>query len=230
MKKIIVILISLLLALPIFATPSVSSYPSSYFDLNAFKLQYPGPSEQKNLLNFSSNYFYSSKSHTMSFFVVASATGHTQNSEFVRSELRHSANWYVSGSSTMSATLSVDSYLTPNKITVMQIHGETKTLDNAPPLLRIALNNGSLYAMIKTSMSDTGTQAILLEKNINNQTFQCRISVQANQLKIWIDNTLKVNLPIRYWHYMNYFKIGAYPQSHEGYATVTISDLSVNVN
>jgi len=201
--------------------------PSNYFDLSQFKLQYPGPSEQESLTNYTSKYFFSSTPNTMSFYIDATLTGHTQNSDFVRSELRNLSNWYVSGSSSMSATISVDSSLIPSKITVMQIHGETKNLQNAPPLLRIALNNGSLYAMLKTSMSDEGTKAILLEKNMGSTPFNCKISVQNSQLKIWINNELKVEEDISYWHYMNYFKIGAYPQAHKGYATVNVSNLII---
>lgn len=204
-------------------------YPSEYFDLSNYKLQYPGPSEQTDLSNFTSQYFYSLKPKTMTFFINASSTGHTVNSDYVRSELRHLSNWYVSESAEIQATLRVDSKLTPSKITVMQIHGETKTLANAPPLLRIAVNNGSLYAFIKSSTSDSNSEKILLENDVNNNQITCKINIFNDILSIWVNGKLCVQKKISYWGYLNYFKVGAYPQAHEGWAKVTVYDLTADV-
>jgi len=44
---------------------------------------------------------------------------------------------------------SVDSHADPDKVTVLQIHGITDQGDNAPPLLRVAVDNGDVYAHIK---------------------------------------------------------------------------------
>ncbi len=120
--------------------------PSQVFDLHGWKLQVPGPIEVKDLRAYSSGYFFLNSSREMCFALDAAEKGTTPNTKYVRSELRHIPNWTVDGTHTLTGEVRVVSHLQPDKLTVLQIHGITAEGDNAPPLLRIAINHGDLYA------------------------------------------------------------------------------------
>lgn len=206
--------------------------PDTRFDLREWKLQIPGPKEVKNLGGYASKYFYLNWAGQMCFWVNCAESGHTANSDYVRSELRHLANWYVNDAAPkqLSATVSVNSNANPNKVTVLQIHGITDDGDNAPPLLRVALNHGSLYAWIKTDNSGRNTDSIVLNSDLGAKQFSCAIAVRKQRLIISTNGIEKVNRDISFWQYANYFKAGCYPQSHDGTVTVMFSNLSVNVS
>lgn len=202
--------------------------PAAEFALSVWKLQIPGPLEVFDLKNYASNFFYLNADNQMCFWVDCTATGHTKNSEYVRSELRHVANWDINSDHTMSATLKVISHADPSKVTVLQIHGITAGGGNAPPLLRIALNDGNLYAFIKTDNSGNRTDRILLVPAINEDVFTCTVKVEDKNLIISVNGVEKVNRSLDFWEYKNYFKAGCYPQSHSGTVNVVFSKLSVN--
>lgn len=203
--------------------------PSTRFNLQDWKLQIPGPREVSDLQGYASKYFYLNSAQQLCFWVDSAGTGHTANSEYVRSELRHSANWQVSDRARkrLSATISVDSNANPNKVTVLQIHGITDSGGNAPPLLRVALNNRSLYAFIKTDNSDRDTERVVLATNVRTNVFRCTIDVDRGRLVIRTNGSKKVDRDVSYWQYANYFKAGCYPQSHQGAITVKFNDLAV---
>ena len=164
----------------------------------------------------------------MCFWVDCSEQGHTANSEYVRSELRHLSNWGISSTQTMSATLKVNSKAEPDKVTVMQIHGITSSGGNAPPLLRIALNSGTLYAYIKTDNSGNHADCVPLASGLSGKEFSCMIKVDNARLIINVNGSEKFTRNLSFWKYDNYFKAGCYPQSHSGTVIVSFSSLSVN--
>ena len=201
--------------------------PASSFYLAGWKLQLPGPQEVPDLREYCSKYFFLNPSNEMCFWVDCSETGSTANSTYVRSELRHLKNWSINGPHSVEATIRVCSQAVPNKVTVLQIHGITASGDNAPPLLRVAMNDGSLYAFIKKDNFGDQTEKVELASNIGNRDFNCRIRLENSELIIMVNKQERIRRNMAFWKYSNYFKAGCYPQAHRGAVTVAFSSLSV---
>jgi hypothetical protein len=202
--------------------------PSENFDLNHWKLQIPGPVEVKNLNNYKSNYFSMAPDSSVCFHLNAAEKGTTKNAHFVRSELRHLENWDTNGSHNLKAKIKISCNLTEYEVTVMQIHGITSTGENAPPLLRIALKNGNLYAFLKTDNEGKTGDKHLLASNLYNQFFTAEILFEHNIIIIKVNNQTVFNKNIDYWTYDNYFKLGCYPQMTKGVFEIFIKDILVN--
>jgi len=208
---------------------TITKTPDSAFDLSGWKLQIPGPKEIKDLRTYTSKYFYLNAQNQLCFTVDCAETGSTPNSSFVRSELRHLAQWNVLDSSakTLSATLNVASAADPDKVTVMQIHGITADGGPIPPLLRIALNRGALYAFIKKNSAGNETASTLLAADVGARQFTCAITVQSGRIAIAVNGTQLMSQDVSFWPYGNYFKTGCYPQAQRGIVTVALSELMV---
>jgi hypothetical protein len=201
--------------------------PSRAFDLHGWKLQVPGPLEVKDLRNYASEHFFLTANREMVFALDAAEKGPTANTKYVRSELRHLANWTVDGSHTLVAELRVVSHLQPDKLTVLQIHGITPDGDNAPPLLRIATKRGDLYAAVKTANSDDETDMVLLKAGVKSDYVRVAVIVKNAQLRILVDGQEKLSRDLSYWTFSNYFKAGLYPQATKGTAQVFFRRLEV---
>jgi Alginate lyase len=210
---------------------SETSPPDSTIDVTGWKLQIPGPKDIKDVQGYSSGYFYFNAKKEMCFHLDCAEKGHTANSEYVRSELRHLPNWRASDSTIkhLAATISLSSQAKPNKVTVLQIHGIEDNGDNAPPLLRVAVNDNALYAFIKTDNNGKNTESVLLLPTVGDTMFHCAIDVQNNRLKIRVNGEEKVNRNLSFWTHTNYFKAGCYPQAKEGVVTVVFRSLEVQV-
>jgi hypothetical protein len=201
--------------------------PAGAFDLQEWKLQIPGPLEVKQLAGYSSGYFHLNKNREMVFTLDAAEKGPTPNTKYVRSELRHLPNWRVDESHSLSAELKAVCRLDPDKVTVLQIHGIAEDGGDAPPLLRIALNGGDLFAMLKPGNEGERTDSILLKKGVATNWFKVEISVKNRRLLIAVDNQQKLSRSLAYWKYPNYFKAGCYPQAVQGTAEVSFRKLTV---
>jgi len=199
--------------------------PAEAFDLHGWKLQVPGPLEIKNLRNYSSGYFFLNGSREMCFALDAADKGTTPNTKYVRSELRHFANWTVDSSHTLTGEVRVVSHLQPDKVTVLQIHGITAEGDNAPPLLRIAVNHGDLFADLKPDATGDKTESILLKPGVKSSYVKVAVIVIASQLRIDVDGEQKLARDLSYWKFSNYFKAGLYPQATQGTAQVFFRSL-----
>ena len=202
--------------------------PSNAFDLRTWKLQVPGPLEIKNLAGYSSPYFFLNKSREMVFHLDAADKGTTPNTKYVRSELRHHPNWHVTEAHSLSAEVKVVSHLDPDKVTVLQIHGIQEDGSDAPPLLRIALNHGDLYAMIKPENDGERTDSIVLKKAVGTNWFKVAIVVKNRTLTVTVDGQPKLTHSLVYWKFPNYFKAGCYPQAVQGTTDIFFRKLSVN--
>lgn len=225
MKSAAPIIFCLLLALPaLTATPTP---PAQLFDLHQWKLQIPGPKEIKDLKNYSSDYFHLDEEKEMVFDLDAAEKGTTPNTNYVRSELRHLLNWKIDETHGLSGEVRVESHLKPDKVTVLQIHGITDAGDNAPPFLRIAINKGDLYAVVKTENSGDKTQSVLLKKGVKTDYVKVAISIKAGTLAISVNDQEKLRRDATYWKFSNYFKAGCYPQATEGTVKVVFRKLSV---
>lgn len=204
--------------------------PSTAFDLHEWKLTLPGPKEVKDLGGYSSGYFYLNADKEMCFHLDASEKGTTPNASYVRSELRHLPNWRAGESHALSAELRATSSLKPDKLTVLQIHGMTEEKGDAPPLLRIALQDGDLFAIIKTtgqSEKNSPVEKVLLRKGLGGAFAKIDVQVSEGQLSVDIDGAEKVRRALGFWGFLNYFKAGCYPQATDGVADVTFRRLIV---
>jgi len=204
-----------------------SPAPAQAFDLKPWKLQVPGPLEVKDLRNYSSAYFFLNESREMVFALDAAEKGTTPNTHYVRSELRHLPNWTVDGNHMLTGEVRVVSHLQPDKLTVLQIHGITPDGDNAPPLLRIAINHGDLYAAVKAENSGDKTDMVLLKPGVKTGYVKVAIVVKGAQLHIAVDGQEKLVRDLSYWKFSNYFKAGLYPQATKGSAQVYFRSLKV---
>lgn len=227
MKALLLIAAAFLSTLDGSASATDGAPPASAFDLRQWKLQIPGPLEIKQLAGYSSAYFFLNKNREMVFKLDAAEKGTTPNAHYVRSELRHHLNWHISESHTMSAEVKGISHLDPDKLTVLQIHGIQEDGSDAPPLLRVALNRGDLYAAIKPDNEGDRTEFILLKKGVGANWMKIEIAVKNRQLVITVDNQQKLSHSLAYWKCPNYFKAGCYPQATQGTAEVFFRKLSV---
>ena len=204
--------------------------PSSVFDLRDWKITLPGPVEIKDLEGYSSPYFYLNKENEMCFHLDASEKGTTPSAKYVRSELRHLPNWRADKFHALSAEVRATSSLKPDKVTLVQIHGITEEKKDAPPLLRIALQGGDLYAMIKkTNLMEKNSpeERILLREGLGGAFVKIDVRVGNRELFISIDGHEKVRRDLGFWKFLNYFKAGCYPQATEGMADVVFRQLTV---
>jgi hypothetical protein len=199
--------------------------PAQVFDLHAWKLQVPGPLEIKNLRSYSSGYFFTTPEREMCFSLDAAEKGTTPNTHYVRSELRHLPNWTVEGNHTLTAEVRAVSHLVPDKVTVLQIHGVTAEGGNEPPLLRIAVNNGDLYADVKADAAGNKTQGVLLKPGVKSDYVKVAVIVRDKQLRITVDGQEKLVRDLSFWKFSNYFKAGLYPQATQGTAQVYFRSL-----
>jgi hypothetical protein len=205
----------------------ISLYSLEVNMLSLWKLQIPGPEEILDLQNYSSEYFRITNKNEICFSLNAAEKGATENAKYVRSELRHILNWSISESHALEGEVRVDSNAEPDKVTVAQIHGITQSGENAPPLLRLALNKGILVAFIKTDNSGEKTDSVVLKKNLTGRYFSYKIEVQKGTMKITVDNDLKITRDLNFWKFNNYFKAGCYPQAVKGNVKVYYRKLSV---
>ena len=201
--------------------------PAGAFDLRSWKLQIPGPLEIKQLAGYSSPYFFLNKNREMVFHLDAAEKGPTPNTKYVRSELRHLPVWHIAEPHSLAAEVRVVASLDPDKVTVLQIHGIQEDGGDAPPLLRIALQKGDLYAIIKTDGEGDRTDASVLKKGVGTNWFKVEIAVKSRQLIISVDGQQKCVHSLAYWKYPNYFKAGCYPQAVQGTADIFFRKLSV---
>lgn len=200
--------------------------PSSVFDLSHWKLTMPGPKEIKKLQNYSSGYFDLNADREMGFHLNAAEKGATPNAHYVRSELRHLPNWWPSESHSLSAEVRVVSHLKPDKVTVVQIHGITPEGGDVPPLLRIAVENGDLFAIIKTTDAGDVNDKTLLVKGLGEKFVQIDVAVKEDTMQIRINGEEKVKRSLAFWKHPNYFKAGCYPQATEGTVDVMFRRLT----
>jgi hypothetical protein len=208
--------LAVLLSIPVDPVVAADAAPASQFDLKKWKLQIPGPKEVKSLQGYSSDYFHLTAKKEMCFHLDAAEKGATLNAHYVRSELRHLPDWKSTESHTVSGEFRVESRLTPDKVTALQIHGIKENGSDAPPLLRVAVNHGDLVAMIKVDNDGETTDSVILKKGLGSNWVNVDVTVKNRQLKITVDGAVKLTRSLAFWKYPNYFKAGCYPQATSG--------------
>ena len=176
----------------------------------------PGPTEVKNLNNYTNSHFFLAADTTICFNLNAAEQGTTAHTHFVRSELRHLLNWETNSRHEISATVRVTSNQSSYKVTVVQIHGITADNENVPPLLRVSMVDGNVMAYLKSDSTGDKTEKIVLVTGIGTNFFDVKVKMQESNLVIMVNGKELLRRNLSYWKYMNYFKLGCYPQSIDG--------------
>ena len=214
------------------------SQPADLFDLGHWKLQLPGPRDvqpRELLAGFTDGHFYlDGASKELVFSLDAAEKGSTSNSSYVRSELREQLtpnsdrpNWNAaSGTHVLTARCKVvQNTLSPNKITVLQIHGIGSDGQSAPPLTRLVFEDGVLLIRYKADKSGNTENKVSCGSYSGYVDYE--VKVQGSRLIVTVNGSEKLNRDISYWTWDNYFKAGAYPQATQGRVSVQFAKLSV---
>jgi len=223
-----IIFYSFILLKTFFGFSDSTEVPSKYFNLKEWKLQIPGPLDVKDLDNYTNSHFYLTDDKLLCFNLDAAEKGHTANTHYVRSELRHELNWETNSNHEISARVKVTTNLPNYQVTVVQIHGITTDNENAPPLLRVAMVDGNVLAYIKSDALGVKTEKILIATGIGTDFFDVTVKMQNWNLIITINGREALRKNLYYWNYKNYFKLGCYPQVTEGQFKIFFKSFSVS--
>lgn len=211
--------------------------PGQSFDLSSWKLMIPGPLEiyPTELASYAGPNFHSDPATgAMVFWLDSAAEGSSPNSHYVRSELRElyqgseDINWSTAGHHALRANLAVPhTPQTPRKVTVLQIHGVGPDGGKAPPLLRVAMVDGNLRALVKNDNVGDTTESVPVVAGVRSRPFTAEIAVDDGVLTLRIDDAVAFQRDVSFWTWRNYFKAGDYAQATSGISEVRFYDLEV---
>ncbi|NPA73433.1 MAG: polysaccharide lyase family 7 protein [Epsilonproteobacteria bacterium] len=141
-----------------------------------------------------------------------------------RSELRAKNIWKVSDENEkiLQARVKLFPLNSKREFTFLQIHADS-TLKDRPtinkPLLRVVWykklkgKKGHIWAIVRLNWSKFSHYKKIDLGKMPKTFFDVKITVANNMLKIYINNTKKVDMYVGYWkQYYNYFKAGVYMQ------------------
>jgi hypothetical protein len=205
-----------------------SKAPGGNFDLGIWELQEPVgspgspttiPSSQlQGASGFQDSYFYTdARDGAMTFWAPEKGVT-TPNSNYARSELREmnrdgsAANWSLSGSHQLKATLRVVS-VTSN-VCVGQIHLGTGGSSTKPLIELYYHSNGDIVA--GTENSPDGGQTLHTVGHVSiGKTWSYVLGVSGgNTLDVTVNgSTTHYGIPSSFNAYKQYFKAGSYNQS-----------------
>ncbi|MDX6355196.1 MAG: hypothetical protein QOF98_2099 [Streptomyces sp.] len=208
------------------ASPSVA--PGGNFNLSVWELQEPvgspgspttiSSSRLQGSNGYQDSYFYTdTRDGAMTFWDPESGVT-TPNSSYPRSELREmnssgsAADWALSGTHTLSATLRVVS-VTSN-VCVGQIHLGTGGTSTKPLIELYYHSNGDIIA--GTENSPTGGQTTHTVGHVSiGKTWSYVISVTGgNTINVTVNGSVThYTIPSSFNPYHQYFKAGAYNQT-----------------
>lgn len=213
--------------------------PGGNFDLSLWQLQLPtgstnspktvNPSALKGPNGYQDSYFYTDTTDGAMTFWDPENGVHTPNSSFARSELREmnsngsAANWSVSGTHTLSATVKVTKV--PSSVCVGQIHiGSALKSGLAPstkPLLELYYHkNGDIVLGIEDSPSGGQTPHTLDNVPLNT-AFSYVIQLTGGKINVSINGEKhSFTMPSSFTGYGEYFKVGDYDQTAGSSASV----------
>ena len=210
--------------------------PGSNFDLGIWQLQLPTgqPGSPDTISSsqlqggYSSAYFYTDTDGAMTFWCPENGVT-TPNSQHGRTELREmnrsgsAANWDISGTHIMNATLKV--VKVPSNTTIGQIHIGSALQSGLPastkPLVELYYHsNGDVVVGIENSPAG-GQTAYTLANIALNTVFTYQIKATSSTLTISVNGTPHAYpLPSSFIGYGEYFKAGDYIQSNSDSSTI----------
>jgi hypothetical protein len=216
----------------ILADPSVA--PGGNFDLGIWQLQEPvgspgspttiSSSRLQGANGFQDSYFYTdTRDGAMTFWAPEKGVT-TPNSNYARSELREmnrsgsAANWSLSGSHKMSATLRVVS-VTSN-VCVGQVHLGTGGSSTKPLLELYYRSSGDI--VLGTENSPDGGQTSHTVGHVSvGKTWTYTIGISGgNTIDLTVNgSTTHYSIPSSFKPYKQYFKAGSYNQSSSSSTT-----------
>ena len=207
--------------------------PGGNFDLSLWELQEPvgspgsprtiGPAALKGPNGFQDNHFFTDRTDGAMTFWAPEYGVTTPNSKYPRSELRElntdgtKANWPVTGTNTLSATLAVTRV--PDHVCVGQIHCgkalQPGLLASTKPLLELYYySNGDIILGIENSPSAGQTSHYTTNVKLGTR-FNYKIQLTGDGTVELIVNsaTHTFKMPSSFVGYGEYFKAGNYDQS-----------------
>jgi hypothetical protein len=236
------------------------------FDGKPLKVEWPEIMNFENSEKLKHFMYNDTDDQSIVFYAYPSGTT-TANSSFSRTELREqitpgkdSENWTFAKGGRMKGTLrmgkiSEDEKGKHPKVIVMQIHGRLTDSqrdligqkdNNAPPMLKIYWNNGSI--IVKTKMlkdPNVSDKDILLtdswiddkgftfKEKVDFDKFTIEILVSDGRMEVILNNKESIvydSLNIKKWGiFENYFKAGNYFQSHEKNSFARVKYYSLEV-
>jgi len=216
---------------------SPSAPPGTNFNLSLWELQEPVAGATAGSVNtvtsaqlaagYTDAYFLTDPSNGAMEFWDPEDGVTTTNSSYPRSELREmtagglDANWPVSGTNTLTATVSV--LEVPTKVVIGQIHaGTTGTPATTLPLLELYYeSSGAMYAGVEQSPTASGEDDTQLGTVALGKAFTYVISLTGTGasavLSVSINGTVtKIPFPASFANETMYFKAGDYDQTPVG--------------
>ncbi|MCR6487501.1 polysaccharide lyase family 7 protein [Amycolatopsis sp. OK19-0408] len=214
------------------ADPGVA--PGGNFDLGIWQLQEPvgspgspttiSSSRLKGANGFQDSYFYTDKRDGAMTFWAPEKGVTTPNSNYARSELREmnrdgsAANWSLSGSHKLNATLRVVS-VTKN-VCVGQVHLGSGGSSTKPLLELYYHSNGDI--VLGTENSPDGGQTPHTVGHVSiGKTWTYTIGISGgNTIDLTVNgSTTHYGIPSSFKQYKQYFKAGSYNQSSSSSTT-----------
>lgn len=206
--------------------------PGGNFDLSLWELQEPvgtpgnpttiGPATLSGPNGYHDSYFFTDPSDGAMTFWDPENGVTTANSSYPRSELREmnadgsAANWPLSGTNTLSATLVV--VQVPDHVCVGQVHVGTAIdaglASTTKPLLELyAYANGNVVLGLETSPAGSQTATTLANVALGTR-FSYVIELTGLSLTVTINGAASTfAIPASFVGYGEYFKAGDYDQT-----------------
>ena len=211
--------------------------PSHLISEKEWKLQFPGGTkmaEQKLLGGYASRYYslYCDEDGTewIHFALDGADSGHSKNTRYVRSELRHVENWNLLNRRSMSYTFRANASQAQSSYTVGQIHilpDDSVIPGETSPLLRLEIVKNQFRAKIK-DYADGHYETIILCGYKDGSEKRVAVETVGENLSVFVDGEKKFTRRV-FCPFKNYFKVGIYPQQTHGLFDVFVKDLVVEI-
>jgi hypothetical protein len=186
-----------------------------------------------SLGNYNSQYFNHNANGSITMTVPPGGGAHTAHSNFPRSELAESGSWKLSnGTSTLSATTSVDKLPKSGDVVIGQIHQKAENGGKPRPPVELHYDKGNIVASVMDSNSpDAARHNVTIATGVKpGQKFSYSMQTQPDG-KLTISaagQTKTVALDPSFQSSDMYFKAGNYCQDPSGGSQVSFYGLNIS--
>lgn len=182
--------------------------------------------------SYNSQYFKHNGDGSITMSVPPGGGAHTAHSNFPRSELEESGSWKMSsGTSTLSATMSVDKLPPDGDVVIGQIHQKVSSGKPRPPV-ELHYDKGNIVASVMDSNSpNAGRHNVTIATGVKpGEKFSYSMQMQSNgQLNISAAGQSKsIKMDSSFNDSNMYFKAGNYCQDPAGGSAVTAYGLNIS--